>query len=276
MSVVVLPLQREPEVLGRSEAPLTQLTMALQIAPREGLRLLRHPVFVASLLLLGYQQVTIATMGPQPAFHSLVSAPTFFAGVLVFFAANLTATRARRSRSEELLEPLPGDAQGRTLGLCLGALAPALLVQVTVLLAYAYTAATDLWVQDPTLAHLVQGPVTVLGGALLGIMVARWAPYTGVAVVVMVAMIAFDVWVANRPHLAPLGTYMNWASYGSGEGWYGFEPGDAHWHVTYLALLCAMALTGALLRSSRRPLLVLAVGAALTVGAVAAGFQAVP
>ena len=276
MSVVVLPLQREPEVLGRSDAPLTSMTMALQLAPREGLRMLRHPLFLAALGILLFLQVTMERQGVQGAFHNLVSGPTFFTGVLGYFAAHSTATRTRRSHSEELLAPLPGDEQVRTMALCLGAAVPALVVQAIVLAGYAYALSANVFVQEPAAAHLLQGPLTVLGGALLGIMVARWAPYAGVAAVVMVAMIAADVYVANRPQLAPLGTFMNWASYGSGDGWFGFEPGVPTWHVVYIALLCAMAAAGALLRSARRPGLVLALGAALTAGAVVAGLNAVP
>ena len=257
-------------------SPVPSLRVAAALAVPEAWRIVRHPVALAGLTLHLVLFASIADNGPRDAFDVISTASTFFYGVFVFFAANLVATRTRREGSRELLAPLPAGEHERTLALCLAALGPALLNAAVVAAGYLMLELRGVFEVHPTFWHVAQGPLTVLGAALLGIMVARWAPYPGVALVVMAGMFAWNIWTSNTAGLGPLGTYVSWAHYGPGTAWYGLHPGSPAWHVAYLGALCGMAAAGALLRTTARPWRVLSVGALLTTAAVAAGWVQLP
>ena len=254
-----------------------QLPVPVVLGLQEGRRIALHPVALTGLSLNVVTYVAITDNGPRDAFELLSTGPTWFFGVFTYFAAHLVASRDRRAHSGELLAPSPSPEAVRTAALCLGALVPALVCTAFVVVGHLLNLARDLYVVTPSVWHLAQAPLSVLGGALLGIMVARLSAVPGVALLVMVAMVAWNVWVSNRPDdLAPLGTYVSWAAWGPGTDWAGLQPGSPAWHDVYLAALCAMAATGAFLRDATRKLPVLALGSVLTALAVAAGAAALP
>jgi hypothetical protein len=246
---------------------------------QEGRRIVLHPVALAGAALTVAVAATQGDSGPRDAFEVVVGAPTFFYGVFVYFAAHLVASRDRRSGTGELLAPLPIEAPARVASLCLAALVPALLCAAFVLVADESSAARGLYAVHPSAWHLAQPPLTVLGAALLGTMVARLTAVPGVALLVMVATVLVDAWLDARPTtIGLLATYVTWPEYGPGptSAWWGIQPGSAAWHVAYLASLCAMAAAGAFLRDARRTWLVLTVGALATAAAVATGLQQLP
>jgi hypothetical protein len=258
--------------------PVPSLRVAAVLAAPEAWRIVRHPVALAGLTLHLVLFASVADNGPRDAFEVISTASTFFYGVFVFFAANLVATRIRREGSRELLAPLAAGEHERTLALCLASLGPTLLNVVVTAAGYLMLELRGLFEVHATFWHLAQGPLTVLGAALLGVMVARWAPYPGMALVVMVAMFAWNIWLSNDAggDGGLLGTYVSWAVYGPGTAWYGLHPGSPAWHAAYLAALCGMAAAGAVLRTSPRPWRVLPVGAVLTAAAVVTGWAQLP
>jgi hypothetical protein len=261
-------------------AGAAQWRAAGQLAPGEAWRIVTHPVALAGLALNVALIVAVGSDGGRSSFSAVTTGSTFYSGVFTYFAANLVATRERRSSAGELLTPLPAGPHPRTLALCLAALGPALLNAALVIVTFAAFAARDTFLVTPSFWHVAQGPLTVLGGALLGVMVGRWAPYPGTALAVMVAMVAFNVVVSNSPEqYRALGTEVSWARWGpndESDGWYGYYPGSVAWHDAYLLGLCAMAAVGALLRTAfaRLPLLVL--GGLVTTTTVAAGWAQLP
>ncbi|MEX2291300.1 MAG: hypothetical protein WD794_13370 [Mycobacteriales bacterium] len=257
--------------------PVPSLRVAAALAVPEAWRIVRHPVALVGLTLHLVLFTSVADNGPRDAFDVMSTASTFFYGVFVFFAANLVATRTRRDGSREMLAPLAAGEHERTLALCLASLGPTLLNVVLNATGYLMLELRGLFEVHPTFWHLAQGPLTVFGAALLGVMVARWAPYPGMALVVMVAMFAWNIWQSNDGIGAGLlGTYVSWAVYGPGTAWYGVHPGSPAWHAAYLAALCGMAAAGAVLRTSSRPWRVLPVGAACTAAAVLTGWAQLP
>lgn len=266
------------EVLESS--PAREWPAAVQLARSEAWRIVRHPVALAGLALNVLVIVAVGSDGGRSAFSGVTTGSTFYAGVFTYFAANLVATRERRSGADELLEPLPAGPHARTIGLCLAALGPALLNAALVTLTFAVFAMGDMFVVTPSFWHVAQGPLTVLGGALLGVMVGRCAPYPGVALVVMVAMVAFNVAVSNSAEqYRSLGTEVSWARWGpnnEGDGWYGYYPGSVAWHDAYLLALCGMAAAGALLRTAAARLPVLVAGGLLTAAMLGAGWAQLP
>lgn len=246
----------------------------LVLAWAEGRRMLRHPATLLGLVVALWYGVAIAPNGPRDAFDIATAGLTFFLGVPVYFAANLVASRDRRAHSGELLAAAPVPEQRRVQALCLAALLPAAAAMSLTVLAHTVLLETGSYEVVPGFWHLVTAPVTVLGAALLGIMVARWLPVPGASALVMVAMIAWNVvWSPRIDDLAPLGTYMSWSRWSENSYWAGFLPGSPAWHVGYLLGLCAMAVAGALLPGAASRGRVLAAGAGLT--ALAAWMAAV-
>ena len=257
--------------------PDVRLPAVAVLAAAEGRRIVRHPLALCALA--GVAWALLSGHGtPRDSFEVVVTMPTYFYGVGVYFAANLVASRDRRAGGVELLAPTPVPEPTRVAAQCLGALLPALLTLGMVL-------ATHLWYLDagyygaapvdatPSGWHLLQPAVTVLGAGLLGVMVARWAPHPLAAAAGMLAMVATNLALAAESRgLRPLGTFTDWARWSDSGAWVGLHDGSIRWHLGYLLLLCAMAATGAQLPTARSRVRVLAVGGVLTAAAAVVGW----
>ena len=251
-------------------------TVAGALGGAEAWRIVRHPVTLAGLALFILVNGAVGGDDAVGAFDMPTTGTTYFLGVFTYFAANLVTTRDRRSGGEEMLAPLPADRLTRTVATVLAALGPAVLAVVVVVLVVGAYELLGFFDVRPGFWHLAQAPVSVFGGALLGIMVGRWAPYPGVALLVMVAMVAWNVAASNTENWGPVGTYTSWARYTDNGSWGGYYPGSPFWHVLYLVALCAMAAVGTVLRDVRNRLPWLAAGALLTLSALLAGWAALP
>lgn len=250
--------------------------VAVALGRFEALRIVRHPIALVGLaqgaLLIG----VFGAQSPVGAFDTSTTGPTYFIGASAYFAANLVTTRDRRSGAEEMLAPAAADRLTRTGAMVLASIGPALVAAAAVVAAFGVYESLGFYDVRPGFWHFAQAPLSVLGGALLGIMVGRWAPYPGAALVGMVTMVAWNIWASNAEQWAPAGTYMAWAVYTEDGSWGGLYPGSPGWHVAYLAALCGMAAVGTLFRDVTHRLPLLGVGAVLTVSAVLSGWAALP
>ena len=238
-------------------------------------RLLRHPVLLGSLVFVVFGVGVDVGTGPREAYTVITSLGIFIFGPFAFFAANLLASRDRRHGSEEWLTSLPAPRRDRTAALLLACAGPAVLVTVLALAAYAGFAATGTLEEHPLALEVATVLLGVLGGGLLGVMVARWAPFPGAALLVMVALVAVHIWFPERMRL--LGAYVEFARWGqTTEEWAGVIDGSRAWHAVYLAGLCAMAAVGALLVDVRRRVPVFVLGMGVTAVAVLAGWAQLP
>jgi hypothetical protein len=261
---------------GAPAPPQVQVTR--EVALVEGRRVVSNPLVALGAGLYAAMIVVSSASGPGSGYDGLVTGPTFFLGVFTYFAAHLAASRPRRHSCTELHASLPAPPVARTAGLCLAAAAPALLAVVLSATTAGWYALgrVDLPVW-PSLAELAAGPLTVLGAALLGTMVARWLPFPTAPVLVMVAVVAVTFALSEAGgRLALLSPYTTFSVYVPDGSWGGQEPGSAEWHAVYLAALCGMAAAGALSRDARRWQLPLASGAVLTAVAVVAGLAQLP
>lgn len=252
--------------------------LVIEIALFEARRLVLHPLVLLGTGLYLLLLVTTRDDGSRTVFDTLTTGPTFFTGVFTYFAANLVASRTRRHRCAEHHASLPSAPTHRTAGVCLATLAPAAVILLIALLALGWHAGiVHSFVVRPSVAELAAGPLTVIGGGLLGVMIARWLPFPFASLVVMVGIVAVTVWLSSRPYtLQMLAPYVSFAVWGDDQNWAGRYPGSAEWHAVYLAALCAMAATGALLPEARRKAVVLGVGALFTAAAVGAGIVQLP
>lgn len=261
------------------------------LAVAEARRFARHPLFLLgiAILLIPMADSVIRQNGggANPMVGTLYIA--FLIGVLGFVVAHRLTTSLLRSRDLALTAPV--DRQYRTLALCLACLVPALAGVVVAVFMLANAAiwppvgdppsASVAWFRDypavDVLATLVaMGPVAALGGPLLGVAVARWAPFRGSALVGVVTLVFLTMLPSESP--SPWRFLSAWPVMVNeyvkeGEGGpivrSSFVPGvEPVWILGFLLCLCGLAAVAALLRDPehRRPLL--GAGAGLAVGAV--------
>jgi hypothetical protein len=247
------------------------------LARREAVRIVGHPVYAVLLLYFVLLVGLEATTGLWPPSREsvrdlLVTLGVLWLGPATFFAANLIASSARRAHAESQLAATPTTAQARTLATCLGVLLPAGLAigLAAILWLVEHTVGTMQNAQGP--AELAAIPLCTLGGGLLGVAVAVWLPWRGLPLIVMFVLLAWVVAVMNR------GAIQWTAPWTMSPGYDVIRPtaGSQDWHAVYLLGLGLLAAVAALLRhpSQRRPLL--ALGAVLWIGTLAACWTQLP
>jgi len=260
----------------------------LSLARADARRYARHPLFLLPcavlLISLVVQLVQHSGGGTNPMVSTMTTA--FLLGVFGFVVAHRLTTSLLRS--PELAGTVPVSRQERTLALCVACLVP---FAVGTLCAGLMIVTAMIWPPDGEPSSLpvvwfgdypavdviaillAMGPLATLGGPLLGVAVARWAPFRGSALLGVVALVV----VTAIP-----------ASDSRGSGWRLASPwpvlfderiGDHGqvvstsivtsivplWALGWVGCLCGLAVVAALLRDPehRRPLL-------LTGGALAA------
>jgi hypothetical protein len=235
------------------------------LARREARYVLTHPSILVGLLLAVVFVGSAASTSDASERYLIVtgsSAPGLYLPTLTFFAANLCASRPRRARAGELFDATPASAADRTLAQCLAALGPVLVAVGIVAVAFAAFAVTEPALPaTPPLWALFSLPLAVLGAGTLGVMVARWLPFRGAALAVMVALVLATAYLsAAHPMLSPVGDFLDYTD----DETYVLVPRPAGLHAAYLLGLDTMALIGALLAHAGRRRLLLGLGAVAT------------
>ena len=249
----------------------TPWALVADLARLQAVRIMRHPVF---LLGLGWYALLVG-IGERPhtlyaEYSTVTGSVAYLVGPIAFFAANLVASSGRRSGADEWTPSLPMPRLHRTSALLLACLAPAAFAAVldlAVLYAIRLYGGLDMHVRWQLLASV---PVTVLGGAVLGVAVARLLPWTGVPLVVVVALVSFNLWVTTKdPYLGFYVDFAEWTTPGNMVP--AMVPGDPSWHLVFLLALTGLAGCGALLRDARRWWLPFTMGAVLGVVVLVSG-----
>jgi hypothetical protein len=252
----------------------TILTLALADARRFA----RHPLFLLGVLvevaILVVQVVRNEVVSVVPLEDTVFHA--FLIGVFGFVVAHRLTTGLQPA--QELPDTVPTSDRRRTVALCLACLVP---FAAGLVLTFVWLVGGALWPPEPlppaetvawfgdvpgpplVAALLASLPLATLGGPLLGVAVARWAPFRGSALVGTVLLVVGCAygdalpgsWFAASP----------WANMGDSLVVDGIIRGSwlregvvMGWHLLYIACLCALALLAALLRdeTDRRRLLV--------------------
>jgi hypothetical protein len=262
-----------------------------QLALADARRYAHHPLFLLGLLLsLGLNGAWVAlAREPDPLAATII--PAFFLGVLGFVVAHRLTTSLRPTH--ELVDASPSSRRRRTLALCLACgvpLAAGVVCTVEVLLLTAAyppvpvpAGAPMFWFGHGSWSAVVgalvaMGPVACLGGPLLGVLVATWAPFRGSALVGAVLLLVATSVPASSPSSTPTlwRVLPPFAALTDEHAVHGnvvsstLVPGvSPTWYLGYVVLLCALAVVAALLheRGGRGPLL----GAAAALGLAAAG-----
>ncbi len=268
----------------------------MALARADARRFASHPLFLlgAAILLvyMGYRLVAQTGGGPTPLSSALYIA--FLLGVFGFMVAHRLTTSL--SRTGDVAGTAPVGAQVRTLSMCLACLVPAAVGSAAALFMLVTSAiwepsgipasAPVSWFADErdtaVLATLVGlGPVSAAGGPLLGVAVARWAPFRGSALIgvvalVFVSMMAGDFagpWRALSPWPILVDEHVN--EQGTVATTF-LVPGIApEWILAFQACLCGLAVVAALLRDPPHRRALLWTGVALTIGATGSWVLAV-
>jgi hypothetical protein len=227
---------------------------------KEARRLARHPVlWLVPVIVALATAVETPSLGRTAGYWygTVFVAVAFFGPLIVLFAANLVAGGARRGRAEEMLSVTPTTDTRRAWAMCLGIALP--LAGVGALAAGAMALIDSVNDIPPeqllTAGELAQLPFILAGAGLLGVLAARWLPFTGGVFITFI--------------LGTLGGLVFFGRFDSGIWWMwwststNFEdappvqvPGEPWLHAAYLAGLCACAMVAAVYRdrSQRRRL----------------------
>lgn len=250
----------------------------LRLARVEGRRMLLHPVHLALVLAVLAVGVTDdpLTVFRQPAAakEALDTVFILYYGLVVYFSANLVASSARRSGADTQFDATPLTGQARTAASCLGVLAPTGVAGLAAVVIHAVTYGGAVVLPDAlSPAELLVIPLYTLGAGLLGIAVARWLPWPGMPLGVMVALF---MWVAVADGHGNWAWSMPWtASYAIVE-----QPallgGSQVWHTVYLGGLTTLAGVAAVLPHRRRRRGLLATGVLVAAATLVAGTLQLP
>jgi hypothetical protein len=247
--------------------------LVADLARVHAIRMLRHPILLVGV---GWYVVMVGIEMPETAYDQYAAVTgliAFFAGPPTYFAANLVASSGRRSGVDEWTPSLPMPPAHRTAALLFACLAPAAVAAV-LNLATLLLLNLDGLLMPIAWQHVASVPVTVLGGAVLGVAIARLLPWTGVPLAVIVGLIAFNIWLPSA--YVHLGFYVDFADWTDTSAIPAMNPGSPSWHLVYLVALCGLAASGALLRDARRRWIPFASGATCGALVIIAGTLQLP
>ena len=252
----------------------------------EARRFAKHPLFILGVLAaygvaVWASTLDTATSGGEVHVEGVLAhpiVPAFFIGLTsLVVAASLTRST---DVAAEAMGTAPGSEARRTLavaGACVVPLVAGLgwLAELFVIVAVRGTHPNELWFPTVNDGYvwcilLALGPISCLGGGLLGVLVGRWLRFRGAAVVAVVVVVAVDM-LGQMPYAydddrASFRLWVPWAMFHAGgateEELNGIPaysqallPGNPAWYLVYLLVLCALAVVGAIWhdRGARTP-----------------------
>jgi hypothetical protein len=247
---------------------------AAPLIGREARRLARHPVlWLAPVIVVAATAVETPTAGRTAGYWygTIFVAVAFFTPMIVLFAANLVASGARRSRAEEMLNATPTTDTRRTWAMCLGLALP--LAATGAIAAGAMALIDSVNAIPPedvlTAGELAQLPFVLAGAGLLGVLAARWLPFTGGALIMFVAATLGGLVLFRR--LDGGIWWMWWTTHPTVEG-VPPVPGEPWLHAAYLAGLCACATVAAVYRDRTEWTRLVLVGVPVVAATLALGW----
>jgi hypothetical protein len=255
--------------------------VVLVLAAKESRRLVTHPATLVGWGLLAFMvAVSVADADPISAFDMITTGPTFYPGLFCVLAAHMVTTRDQRAGGGELVGSVPATREQRVVALVVAAWLPALIALGLNVAIRSYFVWQDVYVEAPGVGHILQGPVTVLGGSLLGIMLGLWLPQRVVPVLAMVVLVAGSVALSSNEdgvgvYFGSLVSWVDWGPY-EGRSWYGLEAGSPGAHVAYLLGMTGLAGCAAWLRVTRRRWLAFTLGVAFLALAIWGGVTQLP
>ena len=219
----------------------------------------------------------VSAARPTETYNGVNQSVGFYWAMLGLLVLVLVATVGGRDRDHEALQALPVGPRSRVRGMALTLVLIALGVYLLAVARWMTLRGGSYDALLPDAWELAQPALMVLGGGLLGLLVARLLPVWAAVPVAAIGAIfwtgtlgATDRWVM----LAPM---YEWVQYDEGNPLAAtLQPGSFAWHNAFLLGLCGLGLVAALLREPGRRLGLVLAGTALTAATVAAAVLAVP
>lgn len=234
-------------------------------------RLLLRVTAVLAAYVLWRTFAPVLDPDPYEGLNRLVG---FIPAILGLGVLALVAATAGRDRGQELLDALPASGRSRVWGW-------AVLLGGAALAEYLLLAAVRFGREEPSYAallpdawQLTAGPLMLLGGGLLALVVARLVS-AWIAAPVAVALGIAGVVALDREGTTMLAFAVERVQYRE-DGLVVVEPGSFDWHNAYLLGLCGLGLVAALLREPGPRRGLLAAGAVALAGTVLSGALALP
>jgi hypothetical protein len=262
--------------IGR--APARPRSVFQQLALKEMTRYARHPLFVIGFVFCWV--TSVAHVDKQMSV--LVSPISCAAGIGLFGLLVMNGLARTGDRVASSAGELPVSARSRTL-----ALAAATVVPFIVGLAWYAWAVAEYHHQPPAIDGapfggvgngwayallFALGPISCVGGPLLGLVLARWVPARGAAPVFAVLLVLAVILLQGVfAPLRPYRLFMPWTQFGGPYGIKGDSnralilPGSTGWYCVYLGLLCVLGVLLALIPAEgpRRQLVAATIGVAV-------------
>lgn len=261
-------------VAHRAAGPRALATVGA-LARIEGVRLVKHPIFLAGIvltILLAYAFPLGSEIGGD--YFLLMGLGMLPPALATLVVVNLAALRTRRSDTGELFASLSSPARARTLA---HAASLAFAVGFSVAVVAAGYVAFGAWdgivvdfegrIERPSPFELANGPAGVAALGALGLALARWLPYLPVAPLAAIAVFVAQIpgmWNSQRAY-AWFAPYVNTARNDiPGASWPcspnqrwpcwvdEFATTSAGWHLVYLAGIALVLGALALVREDRR------------------------
>ncbi len=224
---------------------------ALSLARREARLLLAHPAFVIGALVLTALFLLVLARFEADGYEPIAGDTTpqlmcVLAAWGAIVAANLATLRSRRYRTDELFASLPSTPSTRTSGHLVACLA-GLPVGVIVLGATVMAGRSRGYTGWPLWLDVAIGPLLVVGGGVVGVLVARWLPWSGLAYAAVVATMVLQ---ANIWHQDDIGRWLHFSRHTSysAPAYLDHFAGRLGWHVVYVVGLIALGALLALVR----------------------------
>lgn len=232
---------------------------------------------VLTVLTIALMLRVLSSKVPTNAYEGVNQTIGFYWALVGLAALVLVATVGGRDREEESLAALPVSPRTRVLGLGLTVVAAALAVHGLAVLRL-------LAVEQESYDALLPGPwevaqpaLMVLGGGLLGLLLARLLPVWAAVPVAAVAAIMWTGGVGATERWVMLAPLVEWVQYDEDNSAARLvQPGSLAWHNGYLLGLCGLALLAALLREPGPRGRLVAAGVILTGATVGAALLALP
>jgi hypothetical protein len=208
-------------------------------------------------------------------YGTIFVAVAFFGPIIVLFPANLVASSARRSRAEEMLQVTPTTDTRQTWAMCLGIALPLAGIGAIAVGAMALIdSLNDIPPEDLlTAGELAQLPFILAGAGLLGVLGARWLPFTGGALITFVAATLGGTTVFRR---FDSGIWWMWWSTSTTFEGVPYVPGEPWLHAAYLFGLCACAAVAAVYRDRIQWTRLALVGVPVMAATLALGWLQLP
>jgi ABC-type multidrug transport system permease subunit len=251
--------------------PRVSTRAVIRLAFREARRTMLHPVYglaVGYLVIASTAEVFHGTpLFPdrQSVINAMLFVFVFLFPVIALFPSNLVATSARRAGASDLMAALPVSRAARATAFCLSTLllaAPALAASIV---ATRLINGASPHLDNPpwpvTIGTMLSVPLIWIGAGVLGVAVARWLPWPGMPLLTVFALITWTASAGNaRSDLRGTAPWLI-----DEQNLYAIAPTvSSNWHAVYLAGLCLLAATAAVLRD--KPWRLVEVGAPVGAG----------